>query len=317
MSEEIIIVGTGVMAVEYAKVLCAMRLPFRVVGRGQPSAQRFHEATGIAAETGGLTQWLGRPRGLPRHAIVAVDTLWLGEIALQLMHAGVTSILLEKPGGHDETDVERVAAMAAAKNAGVFVAYNRRFFASTRRAAAICAEDGGVNSFVFEFTEWSHVIAKLEKEPGVKEQWLLANSSHVVDLAFHLGGFPASMHSDVAGALDWHPAGAAFVGSGRTTTGALFSYHANWNGPGRWGVEIVTPQSRLILRPLEQLQIQRLGSVALEPVALDDEPDRQFKPGLYKLVESFFGSKQWLPSIAEQAAMMPFYRRIKSGRVDA
>ena len=40
----------------------------------------------------------------------------------------------------------------------------------------IIAEDNGVTSFNFEFTEWSHEIEKLEKAPGVKENWFLANS---------------------------------------------------------------------------------------------------------------------------------------------
>ena len=49
------------------------------------------------------------------------------------------------------------------------------------------AEDGGVTSFHFEFTEWSHQIQHLQKAPGVMDHWVLGNSSHVLDLAFHLG----------------------------------------------------------------------------------------------------------------------------------
>ena len=33
-------------------------------------------------------------------------------------------------------------------------------------------------------------IEKLNKVPGIKENWFLGNSTHVVDLAFYLGGKP-------------------------------------------------------------------------------------------------------------------------------
>ena len=41
------------------------------------------------------------------------------------------------------------------------------------------AEDGGVTSFNFEFTEWSHQIQHLQKASGVMDNWVLGNSSHV------------------------------------------------------------------------------------------------------------------------------------------
>ena len=41
----------------------------------------------------------------------------------------------------------------------------------------------------FEFTEWSHNI-RLKLNQQVKESWFLANSTHVVDLVFHLIGLP-------------------------------------------------------------------------------------------------------------------------------
>ena len=42
------------------------------------------------------------------------------------------------------------------------VGFNRRFYSSVLKAKDIIHEDGGVKSFFFEFTEWSHVIAGLK-----------------------------------------------------------------------------------------------------------------------------------------------------------
>ena len=43
----------------------------------------------------------------------------------------------------------------------------------------------------------------------------------------------------------------------------------------------MTRQRRFIFRPLEKLQVQKLASVAIEELPLDDRLDKEFKPGLY------------------------------------
>jgi predicted dehydrogenase len=312
MSAAILLVGAGPMAVDYAKVLRAEGVQPVVVGRGADSAAKA--ATGITAAQGGLDAWLSQAGAPPARAIVATGEKWIGAATRTLIEHGVRQVLVEKPGGHDAGDIRRVAEAAARARAQVFVGYNRRFYASVDAAKRFIAQDGGVSSFHFEFTEWGHVIEGLAKEDGVKEEWFLANSSHVIDLAFHLGGAPVQMTSFVAGKLAWHPAGARFAGAGSTQPGALFSYNANWEAPGRWGVEILTRERRLILRPLERLQVQKKGSVAIDFAEIDDAADKEFKPGLKSQVKAFLaGDAAVLPTIAEQAAMLPWYARIRDG----
>jgi len=240
---------------------------------------------------GGLAHYLSHETALPTIAIIAVGAEELAQTTSALLGRGVKRILVEKPGGLDADEIERVAALATGNSAKVFVAYNRRFYAATIAARKIIAADGGVSSFSFEFTEWSHVIEPLVKPPIVKERWFLANSTHVVDLAFFLGGNPLEMSSYVAGALSWHPVAAAFAGAGIAEAGAVFSYQANWAAPGRWGVEVLTRAHRLILRPMEQLHVQTLGSVAINRLDIDDRLDLEFKPGLYRQVETFLSSE--------------------------
>jgi len=111
-----------------------------------------------------------------------------------------------------------------------------------------------------------------------------------VDLAFHLGGRPQVINARVKGALDWHPAGATFAGSGQTEAGALFSYLADWAAPGRWGVELRTAKRRLILQPMETLKVQEPDSFSIADVPLDDL-DTRFKPGLYRQMQAFLGEQ--------------------------
>nr|WP_199533121.1 Gfo/Idh/MocA family oxidoreductase [Solidesulfovibrio fructosivorans] len=309
----ILLVGAGPMAVEYAKVFKAIGIAPIVVGRSEASAQKFTAETGIAVSRGGLDAWLADSNHfLPERAVVAVGEKWVGASAKALLTHGVRQLLVEKPGGFDADDILSVNNAAAKQRATVYVGYNRRFYASVEAAKRIIAEDGGVTSFNFEFTEWSHVIGPIEKEEGVKEQWFLSNSTHVIDLAFYLGGMPQEMSAYAQGGLAWHPTSSIFAGAGRSVHGALFSYQANWEAPGRWGVEVLTRKHRLIFRPIEKLQIQKIGSVAIEMVEVDDSLDKDFKPGLYKQVHAFLAEESnVLPTISEQVSMLDWYLQIR------
>ncbi|GAB3415013.1 Gfo/Idh/MocA family oxidoreductase [Massilia agilis] len=307
-SNQVLLVGAGPMAVDYAKVLTALGRDIVVVGRSDASAAAFEEKTGIPAIPGGLDAYLERGGTCPELAIVAVGVEALAQTTCRLLASGVRRVLLEKPGALTRAEILAVDAASRETGAQVLIAYNRRFYASTLRALELIEEQGGVQSMHFEFTEWGHVIAPLVKAPGVKPAWLLGNSTHVIDLAFYLAGQPQVWHGYTSGSLDWHPASAVFAGAGRTERGALFSYQANWAAPGRWGVEVLTGESRLIFRPMETLQLMRKGSVAIEPVAIDDRLDKQFKPGLYVQVSRFLeGATEGFCSVQEQAAVWDVY----------
>ena len=96
------------------------------------------------------------------------------------------------------------------------------------------------------------------------------------------------MRSLTSGSLAWHPV-ARFAGSGHTAKGVLFHYGADWTSAGRWGVEINTRRRRLILRPLEQIKIQRTGSFEIEDVMLEDDADKLLKPGFLAQLRAFLG----------------------------
>jgi len=274
------------MAQDYARVLQSLDHDFEVIGRNAASAEKFASVTGHPVRQGGLSSALA-DSDAPEQAIIAVGVEQLANVGTELIEAGARRILIEKPGGLNTKEIRALQKIAVRKKADVLIAYNRRFYASTAMARKLIAKDGGATSCTFEFTEWSHVIAPLTKAPGVKEAWFLANSTHVVDLAFHLCGFPRDMNAWHGGTLNWHPSAARFCGSGMTDQGVFFSYHADWEAPGRWGVEVLTRKRRFVFRPMEQLQVISLGSVKMGGVELDDRLDKAFKPGLYGQVKAF------------------------------
>ena len=300
MNNLIWIVGAGGIAIEYAKILKSLGRDFIVIGRGEASAVKFKEATGIEPILGGLENFLKTFPKLPEKAINCVRASDLGKTNICLSNYGVKCILSEKPGF---LPIEAKAVYDAATDNGtvIYIAYNRRFYASVFAAEKIIKEDGGLLSFNFEFTEWAHVIEASSSIPEIeKNNLFITNSTHVVDLAFFLGGTPREMSCYQSGTVGWHTP-SNFAGSGITDKGVLFSYNANWNAPGRWAVELLTAKHRIYLKPMEQLQLQDKGSVKVYPVEIDDHLDKEFKPGFYLETKAFIdGDDSRLCTIEQQ-----------------
>lgn len=313
MKNNIWLVGSGEMALDYIKVLEALDCQFYIIGRGVHSAKKCEEVTGRSVSTGGLEAFLLKQPTPCTHAIVSVGVEALASTTLQLLKYGIPNILVEKPAGLDINEVTQIAHMCKEKRANVFVAYNRRFYASVIKAQEFIELDGGVSSFNFEFTEWAHIIETIQKAAGVKEHWFFANSTHVVDLAFYLGGTPKELCAFTAGSLSWHPNSSVFAGTGVSEGGALFSYQANWESAGRWSVEMLTKNHRLIFRPLEKLQIQKKGTVLVEFAECDYTLDEVYKPGLYLQTKSFLNSAtDGMCDIEYHKQMTETYYRIAS-----
>jgi len=304
------LIGAGEMACAYGKVLLALGIDFIVIGRGQASAKKFEEELGKPVINGGLASFLKTNPSFPSATIVAVQVDLLKDITLKLIQYGVRKLLVEKPGGLTSNEIKELAQTAHQNQVEIFIAYNRRFYASVIKLKELLKEEK-ILSFNFEFTEWSHLIKDQQIESILKKNWFLANSSHLVDLAFYLGGKPLKIDCHFSGGLAWHPKSSIFAGSGLSDKGALFSYSANWESAGRWEIEILTNKHKFILRPLEELQVQEVGSLEIKKMELDDSLDQQFKPGLYREVKSFLlGDKSQLCTIAEQARNVLVYDKM-------
>lgn len=309
----VLLIGTGYMGKEYCKVLKALDVDVIAVCRSKESADAFTAETDVRTLSGGVDKALSQIGEMPRYAIVAVSVDQLANVTKSVIDAGIENIFVEKPAGLNPKEIEEVNQVAKDENAKVYVAYNRRFYASTERALEIIERDGGVSSVNFEFTEWGYTIEKSDHPAVVKEEWMLANSSHVIDLAFFFAGEPKEMKSYCAGSLPWHSRASKYAGAGITDNGVLFSYQANWDAPGRWAVEVLTKEHRLYFKPLEKLAIQKKGSVEVQKVTFDDTLDIEYKPGLYKQVKAFLfdGNDKRLLSIQKHTECLAVYKKIE------
>jgi predicted dehydrogenase len=309
----ILLIGTGYMAREYAKVLNDLKISFDVVGRGKENSLAFKELNpGVSVFEGGIENFTSDKKY--SHGIVTSNVDFLATHTKRLIDLKINDLLVEKPGGSNLEEIKKLAAFVKEKKARVIIAYNRRFYASVLKCRELIENDGGIKSFNFEFTEWLSSFENLPGDSIVKQNLLFANSTHVIDLAFYLGGFPREIKCYSSGKLDWHEK-AMYAGAGISNKNALFCYHANWEAPGRWSVEMLTNKCRYVLRPMEQLQVQQLNSVRIEPVEIDDSLDKNFKPGLYRQVKTFLfdPGNPFLLSLDQQALNSDFYQQILKG----
>tara|TARA_Y100001935_G_C17293592_1_gene504845 strand:+ start:1309 stop:2259 length:951 start_codon:yes stop_codon:yes gene_type:complete len=310
MKNKIWIVGGGNMGIEYSKILTKRREDFTVIGRSEESAKKLKNSTGLDSFIGGLDLFLSKNPQAAKFAIVCVGVESLQNCTKKLIQFGVKNILVEKPAGLNANEVIDLYETALQFNSHVYVAYNRRFYSSVLKSKELIERDGGVLSFTFDFTEMTQKIEKMKKAKGVKENWLFANSTHVIDLAFFLGGSPQSLACNHISNLDWHPSGSVFVGNGLTINNIPFSYHSNWNSAGRWGVILLTESMRLVLSPLEKLQVQQKDSFDIKYLDIDDSLDTQFKPGLYEMVNSFLSNYSNLKPLKDQVDDLKIYSKI-------
>ena len=302
------------MSSDYFKVLKHLKIETDIVGRGKESAFNFEKENNTTVISRDLNDYINSTRiNSIDSAIISVNIENLYDVCNKLLDTDIKHILLEKPGFLYENEIYNLEKKSKSLNKKIFIAYNRRFYNSVIKLNNIIKDDGGVKSCNFDFTEWSHVIEDLKMKKNVKQKWFLANSSHVVDLVFFIIGQPKKMNSFTSGSLKWHDSASRYVGAGISNKNILFSYHANWSGPGRWSIEFITNNYKLILRPIEKLKIIKIGSIDQIEIDLDNKDDINFKPGLFKQVNAFINNDfNNLCSIKEQISNIHFYNKISN-----
>ncbi len=307
--------GCGDMAREYLLALGALGVPgtrTALVCRNELAAAALRARFGVGG---------ARPGDMlppaATHAIVCVTQDALPAVARMAAAAGARELLIEKPGALSSSELRALDRDLKAAGVGASVAFNRRFYPATAYCRSAAAADGGIVACYFEATEVERlVLAEREKKRlprAVLERWGLANATHVVDLALHLAGPCADLECRRSGAVEWHPAGSIFAGSGQTDGGALLAYLASWGTAGRWRVEVTTPRRRLVMCPLETAQEQWAGEFKVSPVDLPAEP-AGVKPGLTGMLNEFLGLERAatprLPTLAETTRTLEIAERI-------
>ena len=311
-NKEIWIVGAGPMAMEHARVAIHLGISPIIIGRGMVSANEFEKKMSIPVFIGGGSKFLEKRKpSRNTHIIIATGSEVLMPNLLLFKGLEFNSILVEKPAAISIVELLSNEEELREISKKIFVAYNRRYYPSVRKAIEYIDKDGGLQSMHFEFTEWSHKIGDINKAHGVKENWFFANSTHVIDLAFYLAGAPHEMVAfHKQGNLDWHK-NSFYAGAGITENDVLFSYEANWESAGSWSIILKTSKRKLILNPLETLKTMERGSIIVEKC--DIKSGNNLKEGLLEMHLDFLRNKNILSNIRDHISMSNHVFRVING----
>jgi len=303
----VVIVGAGKMALAYFEALRSRAIDVVVIGRGEQTARAFEEKTGHRPVTGGLERWAAAGN-TAENVIVAVDVEHLEDCTLAALGAGARRILVEKPGAMDVAGLRRMRDAATGAKAEISIAYNRRFYNVVRRVRAMLEEDGGAHVCHIEFGESAEKLAASSRSPEVLARTVYNHCSHVLDLAWFLAGEPSDLAAWHAGSLPWH-ATAVFAGAGKTASGALFTYRADWLVAGSWRIELQTSRRQIVFAPIERPVWRENPAAEFQPVEAEPEP---CKAGLAGMLNAFLAGADAgaLCSMDEQIRRAGFYHRI-------
>jgi len=201
--------------------------------------------------------------------------------------------LLEKPPGYNLPDAEEILEAATERGRKVVVGLNRRFLSSTRAAVCDLACNSGQRYIHIQDQQDRAQAAELGHPRAVVDNWMYANSIHVID---YLRLFGRGKVSSVTPVVGWSPeAPQPVVAKVAFDSGDVGLYEGIWDGPGPWAVSVTTAEKRWEMRPLEEAAFQVRGERQLHSVEMHHW-DRDFKPGFRLQAESAVAAALGEPS---------------------
>jgi len=307
---DVAIVGAGLMSREHVRafqVIPGVSIT-GIFSRTRAKAEALAVEFGIAHVCDSIYELFDKTNA--RLVVVSVPELSANAVCTACFEYPWTA-LIEKPAGYDPADAAAIVAIAGRKRRRAYVALNRRHYGSTRAVLADLANHPGPRLIKVQDQE-DRVRALLAGQPRlVVDNWMYANSIHLIDYFTFLG---RGKIIDVSPVIRWNR-GAPGYAAARITfdSGDLGLYEAVWEGPGPWSVSVNTPDKRWEMRPLESATFQLAGKRVLEPMETGNW-DTLFKPGLRRQAElaaqAALGADTELPTLRDALETMRLVKAI-------
>jgi predicted dehydrogenase len=226
--------------------------------------------------------------------VIAVNVIELAAVTRACFEFPWT-VLVEKPVGYNFVEAEEVRQAAASKRRKVLVALNRRFLSSTRAALADLRQVESPRYIHVQDQESLDQAAALMYPRVIIENWMYANSIHVIDYLRTFGRGPVTSVTPI---IPWNPDSPGVVlAKIQFESGDVGLYEGIWDGPGPWAAAITTSEKRWEMRPLEQAAFQARGERALQMIETS-RWDQDFKPGFRLQAEMAVAAAKGRPSEA-------------------
>ena len=313
MTFKVAFIGAGYMAEEHLKAFSAQP-EFEITGiysRSILKAEKLAEKYAVKFVADSIDNLF--KNGKPKLLVICVPELELWDVFL-----GASSfpwkMLIEKPVGINVGEAQKFLSKSLENGLEVYVALNRRHYESTRIALEKLESDSG-NRFVHITDQEDLLAAKLSGQPEkVLNNWMYANSIHVIDLFSIFCRGSADSVQTVETKLN---ASSYVISSSiHFDSGDFGIYNGIWNAPGPWQATITTEKSRYELRPLEKITVQEFPSRSSKLIDISDI-DQRYKPGLFEqssqAILMLKNQAHTLPSLNDSIKSMSLIERIYGG----
>ncbi|PCI02483.1 MAG: oxidoreductase [Hyphomicrobiales bacterium] len=279
-------VGAGGMIAEHAKAFAGLEnVEFSAIyNRSRGKAEELASNHGIGTVFDDLDTMLDTVK--PDLVIMAVYEPAIFEVANKILNRSV-ALFMEKPIGMNLAEARKLHALAKEKGRKVWVGLNRRTLGSTQAALFDLAENNGPRFIHVQDQQSLDTARAIGHVDAVVENWMYANSIHLVDYLLAFGRGDVSKVS-VLQSWDAENPGVV-VAHVAFSSGDTGVYEGIWNGPGPWACTVSAPHRRWEMRPLEKAIFQNAGERSLNDVLLP-EVDTAYKPGFRLQAESVLGA---------------------------
>jgi len=306
----IALIGSGYMAEEHIRAIQSLDgvEVVSISSRNTKTAAALAKRYGIYQVNSSVTESYNEYHA--DGAVISVPELALPSV-LEEATRFPWPLLVEKPVGIDLAAATALDELVTQRGRSVFVALNRRHFASTRSVLQNLDDDGHTR-FVQVLDQENELAARESGQPEeVIRNWMFANSIHIIDL---IRLFCRGEVSQVSSELIWQLDECRAVNANISfDSGDRATYQGVWNVPGPWSCVVTEGKSRWEMRPLESLSLLENGSRT--PIAYDlGQIDVDFKPGLAVQAEQFInlirGLQSTLPSVHDALQSMKLIESI-------
>lgn len=294
-----LIVGSGIIAEEYIKVLRKINIKIEIVGNTPNKCENISNKYSINCYSGGLEKFQFK-KDYNSIIITSPIKLLFDHLKIILEKTNINNIFVEKPGCLYTNELKEIIELKNKKNkqCNIYIGYNRRFYSSLLKCMDI-VNTNKIKSAELEIDEYNIKNIKLGQPKEIMQNWFTAMTTHVVDMFFFIIGKPNEIETNFSNInLDWHNRSSHFSGNGISNKNIKFSYKGNWEKDGKWKIKLFLTDGKILeFQPLEDLKI--IDNTEIKIINRDNN-DTNFKPGFYKQIESFFGDKNNLKTIEEQ-----------------
>jgi predicted dehydrogenase len=310
MTVKVALIGAGYMAAEHAKAfrdISGVQLS-GIYSRTRIRSEAFAAEHSVKLVCDSVDQLHDLTQA--DLVVIAVSELSVREVCIAAFRHP-WKCLVEKPAGYDVSDAECVLDASSKYGRQAYVGLNRRHYSSTRAVIEDLKNHPGQRLVHILDQESPRAALESGQPRTVVENWMYANSLHLVD---YFSMVCRGELVTVDNYAEWRPGEPCFVVSRLIYSSRdIGIYEAVWEGPGPWAVTVTTHTRRWELRPLEQAHFQDPGSRKNNTIPIHPW-DTLFKAGLRRQAEEAIRAirdePHRLPSLREGLESMNIVRKI-------